>query len=458
METVVYILKIVYCIVMVLLLFNVTIFVHEYGHFLLARWRGLQVDEFSIWFGPAIWQKRIGDVLFSLRSIPLGGYVKLPQLQPDDPIEGKSQTPKEQLPPIRPIDKIPTLFAGSVFNFLFAIVIATFLWIVGVPVDRSLIDTTVCYVAENSAESAAGLRAGDKIVAVGGNEVHDWIDIKIETALAPTAVVDVSVLRNGKTELLRITPSKNALGLREINADSKQSVIVGETIEGAPARVAGLKPGDRIVSVNRAKLRNLDHLVAIISASSDKSCEVRVDRDGRRLTFNITPKFNPDEKRGMIGIRFESDTILIHPTPIKQITAVILQMGRFIGAFFHHKETGVGVKDLAGQIGIVDHLYRAVASDIRLALYFLVLLNVNLAILNLLPLPVLDGGHIMFTLLEWIRKKPLNLRLMEGIQTAFVVLLLAFVVYVSFNDVKRLLLMRGIGSKPEPAATAPPSK
>jgi len=441
-------LKFIYCTVMVLLLFNLTIFVHEYGHYLLARWRKLKVDEFSLWFGPPIWQKKIGDVLFSLRSIPLGGYVKLPQLQPDDPIEGKSEIPKEELPYARPIDRIPTLFAGSFFNMLFAILIASILWVVGIPVDKSFTDTTIGYVPDQSVEAAAGLRVGDKIIAINGIAVQDWLDIKAETVFANSTAIDVSVLRNGKVETVRFEPSKNALGIREIQSEPKQTIVVHELVRDMPAERAGFQLDDVMITFDGQADLTINQLMSSIATQPGKECSVVVDRHGKRVTLHVTPEFNASEKKGMIGVKFgDSETALIHPNPVKQITEVVLQMTRIVNAIFHQKQTGIGVKDLSGPIGIIDILYNAVASDIRLALYFLVLLNVNLAIINLLPLPVLDGGHIVFTLLEWVRKKPLNQRLMEGIQTAFVILLLAFVVYVSFNDVKRLRIMHGFKPK-----------
>jgi regulator of sigma E protease len=450
-------LKFVYCIVMVLLLFNLTIFVHEYGHYLLARWRKLKVEEFAIWFGPVLWQRKIGDVVFSLRSIPLGGYVKLPQLQPDDPIEGKTEVPQDQLPPVKPIDKIPTLFAGSLFNFIFACVIACVLWVIGIPVDKSLADTTIGYVPASAGETATGLKIGDKVVSINGVEVSDWMDIKVETALAKTPAIDVGVLRNGTQEIIRVQPTKNFLGFRELGADSRQTVMIGQVIAGAPADRAGLKTDDIIVSFDGVELLSIDHLVEVIGPRAGKECVVVVERGGQKMNISLVPEPNPESKKGKIGIGFkfaESDTVLIHPNPVKQITEVVIQMGKIVNAIFHHKQTGIGVKDLSGPIGIIDQLFLFIGQDFRLALKFLILLNVNLAILNLLPLPVLDGGHIMFTLIEWIRRKPLNARLMEGIQTAFVILLLAFVVYVSFNDVKRWRLMHGFGSKPEAAESA----
>src|SRR6185295_14358148 len=155
-----------------------------------------------------------------------------------------------------------------------------------------------------------------------------------------------------------------------------------KVIEGRPADRAGLQKGDRLVSVNGQEIDTLGQLMNVIATSPGKECLLVVIRGEKEATLKVTPEFNADAKKGMIGVQFDFDTVLIHPNPIKQITEVLLQMARIVSAIFHQKETGIGVKDLSGPIGIIDHLYKAVASDIRYALYFLVLLNVNLAVLN----------------------------------------------------------------------------
>src|SRR5207249_461707 len=160
------ILKVFFILLEVLLLFNLIIFVHELGHFLAARWRGLKIDRFSIWFGKPIWQKEINGVVYCLGSIPAGGYVALPQMAAMDAIEGKSSNHPDQLPPIGALDKIIVAFAGPLFSFLLAIGFAVVVWQIGRPVGESETTTTIGYVFKGSPAETAGLQPGDRILAV----------------------------------------------------------------------------------------------------------------------------------------------------------------------------------------------------------------------------------------------------------------------------------------------------
>src|SRR5438128_3370364 len=155
----------------VLILFNLLIVVHELGHFLAARWRGLYIEQFGIWFGKPLWKKKIKGVLYSLGSIPAGGFVKLPQLAPMDIIEGKADLDREKLPAISAVDKIIVAFAGPLFSLLLALLFAGIVWVVGHPVSESDITTTVGYVEKESPAAKAGIEAGDKILEVDGQPV-----------------------------------------------------------------------------------------------------------------------------------------------------------------------------------------------------------------------------------------------------------------------------------------------
>ena len=157
------ILKVCFIILEVLLLFNVLIFVHELGHFLAGRWRGLKIERFAVWFGNPIWKKKVGDVEFCLGWIPAGGYVSLPQMAPMEVLEGKTDSPRETLPPISALDKIIVAFAGPVFSFGLAVVFALIVWIVGRPLSESETTTVVGYVEKDSPAEKAGLQVGDKI-------------------------------------------------------------------------------------------------------------------------------------------------------------------------------------------------------------------------------------------------------------------------------------------------------
>src|SRR6267142_830104 len=168
------VLKVIFISLEVLLLFNVLIFVHEWGHFLAARWRGLKVERFAIWFGKPLWKKEINGVEYVLGSIPAGGYVSLPQMAPMELIEGKTDKPREPLPPVSPLDKIIVAFAGPLFSFGLAIVFAVIVWWVGRPVSQAESTTVVGYVDTNSPAESAGMAVGDKIVSIDGRPVSKW--------------------------------------------------------------------------------------------------------------------------------------------------------------------------------------------------------------------------------------------------------------------------------------------
>ncbi len=221
-------LKVVWIILEVLLIFNLLILVHEIGHFLAAKWRGLYVDGFGIWFGKPLWQKKINGVTYSLGSIPAGGFVKLPQMAPMEAMEGQTEVKLEDLPPISPLDKIIVAFAGPLFSFGLAFVFAVIVWGVKKPVSEAEKSTVVGYVVPDSRAEQAGFHIGDKILEVNGQKINRFGGMGADSftwAIVSSEgdTVDVKVLRDGKTLPLepkpKIRPKAhwwNRAGLRTI--------------------------------------------------------------------------------------------------------------------------------------------------------------------------------------------------------------------------------------------------
>jgi len=548
------ILTIIYVVGVVLLLFGAAIFVHEFGHFWVALKRGLKVEEFAIGFGPVVWSREKDGILYSIRLIPAGGFVKLPQMLTSEAIEGKAKDddensedddeddePEEELPPVSPLSKILVAFAGPIMNIIFAIIIAVFLWIVGIP--KQVNEPVIGYVGKNSAEFTAGARPGDRIGSINGEPIESWQDVVYAVLDSTGDTVEVGMVRGEEKMTLKLPADTWDGGIRRIRLDNHERMVIDsiqkdslfadvgfesgdsveqvngakvhsqyhfvdllmespgeeksvavrrngklvtlkfstperagvsvgmmpvpehgtwdlilsklgkdlEPIEDTAAMKAGIKKGDVIHRVNGQRITSTRHLIDVIQANGDKEMQIELIRGDENKTLAATPK---DKRLGIgleheLGLLFQPAVIrygekLSHPNPVEQFGDVLYKVGITFKALGRSSESGVGAKDLSGPIGIFGMLAIQVKHDLRLALSFLVLLNINLAILNLLPVPVLDGGHILMSCIEWIRKKPVSVRLQEYATTAFAILLISFFLYVTFADVKRVPLLHDI--------------
>ena len=445
----------IYVVFAVLLLFGAAIAIHEWGHYWVALKRGLKVEAFAIGFGPKIWGWTKDGIEYSIRWIPAGGYVKLPQMLTSEALEGEQKG--EALPPVSPWSKILVAVAGPFMNFVFACVIATFIYFVGLPVPKN--PSIIGEMDAKSAEYEMGIRPGDLIVSVDGKPVETWQEVFNITLFARTNLLPVEIARSGKTNLYQLkATTENALELKMLNLDSQDHVLVGFVEPGSAAAEAGIKARDEIVSFSGLPITSRDQLSEAISKKRGQSSEIGVLRDGQKLALTVTPRHDPEAKRARIGIAFGTRYVLQKPGPLPwvQIAEVWDRTIGTLSALFHSKETGVGIKDLSGPPGILAMLAAQVKTDYRLALSFMVLLNINLAIINLFPIPVLDGGHIMMSIYEKLRGKPISVRLQEYATTTFAVMLLTFMAYVSFNDVwKRSSLFKSMFQQNSQIESAP---
>ncbi len=439
-------LNIAYVTVAVILLFGAAIFVHEWGHYWVALKRGLKVEEFAIGFGPKLFAWKRGEVLWTIRAFPAGGFVKLPQMITSEALEGAGGG--EQLAPISPWSKILVAFAGPLMNVVFAFVIATFLYFVGLPI---LVNPSfIGHVDPDSPEGQLGIREGDQIVAIGGRPVDSWQQINMEVIFASTNVFQVAIARDGVTNRHQLTARtrEGSGGLKWLDLPPREAPVVGSVESGKPAAAAGLREGDRFLSFGGVPVYSQERLIDLVNKSDGLESEVVVVRNGEELAFKVTPFYDEENKRGRIGIGFASGTYFVQkpgPTPIKQIADVLDQMKRTIQALRPGSKSGVGAKDLSGPVGILTGIAYQLTIDYRLALSFMVLLNINLAILNLLPVPVLDGGHITMSLYEALFRRPVSLKFQEYATGFFAILLIGFMLYVTvFGDIARFGRMKSM--------------
>jgi len=432
----------------VVFLFGAAIFVHEFGHFWVARRRGMKVEAFAIGFGPKIFSWTRDGIEYSVRWIPAGGFVKLPQMVTSSAIEGEK---KEDVPPAPPFSKMLVAVAGPVMNVIFAFCVATLIYYVGLPVPVN--PSIIGYVDPASPEGKMGIQKGDRIIAVAGKPVKSWEDVMESTVLALTNTLPVTIRHEegagveGQTQTYMLkAETNNLLELKTFNLDPQDHLIVKEVMAGQPAETAKIKVNDEVVGFAGIPISSQQQFINLIQKRGGQQTPVVIMRDGKRLTLNVTPTTDPTTKKSRVGIMFSlgKDVYYIeHPTPWAQVQDDLDQMYKTITALVHSRESGVKASDLSGPVGIFGLLAVQWNTDYRLALKFLVMLNINLAILNLLPIPVLDGGHIMMAIIERVRRRPLGVRFVEYTTTAFAVLLISFMLYVTFFDItKRVPLFR----------------
>jgi regulator of sigma E protease len=468
------ILRYIFVALEVVLLFNLLIGVHELGHFLAAKWRGLKVDRFAIWFGKPIWKKKIGGVEYALGWIPAGGYVALPQMASMEIIEGKGGEPEEKtiepfaervggdlketkidvLPNVSPLDKIIVAFAGPLFSFGLAFIFAFIVWGVGKPVNGDDNSTTVGWVDPTGPAWKAGLRPGDAILEIDGQPVkhfappaQDSVTWRIITSTGTN--IAIKYIRDGKEDIAYAVPYHRTTqwyerkALRQILVAPAARAIVYEVASNSPAAQNGLTNGDEIIALNGQKIYSPMAVLSLQDSWSNTPAQPvtltvkRGDNQFDRTLLAAKPA-QPTNSSPLLGIMsWQGDTnaALVHPNPLDQIRDSVGQITGTIGALFAHKGD-IGVQQLGGAVMIIRVYSNLFESEDgwRRVLWFSVILNVNLALLNLLPLPVLDGGHITLSLIEAIRRRPVSARVLNFIQTVFAVLLIFFMLYIAFFD------------------------
>jgi len=435
---------------------SLLIAVHEFGHFIVARKLGIKVEKFSVGFGPALfsWHSRDKEVLYVIAAIPLGGYVKMLGENPDEQDEEARQELSEE-DKARAFDAQPAwkracvAVAGPGFNLLFAIVAYMLVGWMG----QSVLPPIVGHVAPASVAEQAGFVSGDRIATLNGGPVHSWQQMEERFKDAVGKPLEVQVERGGGIETLHLTvpvPQKDPLltdvASEFLGIDSGMHVLVAEVMADAPAAKSGLRPGDEVLQVQDEAVTSIGGFIRQVRKYAGQPITLNIRRGRELLNLGITPE--SDEKgRGHIGARMMAKPlyplIIYRMGPVEGLKHGFVRTWEITALTFQVLNkmltSAISPKNLGGPIAIAQIAGKAAELGVVAFISFLALISVNLGVLNLLPVPVLDGGHLLYLLIEKVRGAPLSPTMMERTQMVGMVLIATLMIFAFYNDIARWL-------------------
>ncbi len=424
----------------VVILLGVMILIHELGHFWAALSVGVRVETFSIGFGSRLFGFRRGDTDFRVSAIPLGGYVRMFGEQPG---EETANDPRSFQAKAR-WQRVIVIAAGPLMNVILAIAIVTGLYMHGFLMEVESNDAVISSLAPNSPAAKAGLEPGDKIVELGGHKNPNWPDVLMQTALNANHATPVVVDRKGQRLTLIVTPEmdpKEGIGI----AGWRGGVQVGEVAKGSPAEAAGLRSGDSFIDVNGQPVSSAETVRDEVIRSAGKPVALKIMRTGEFHNLSVTPVANSDPKMPWhIGIGFKLPVqfvkLGIGPAFVesirfnKQNALLIFELLRSL------VERRVSPKStLAGPIQIAQMSSEAAQEGPFSFMSWMAIVSLNLAIFNLLPIPILDGGTLLLLLIEMLLQREVSLQVKETVFKLGFVFLMMIVVFVIYNDISRIL-------------------
>jgi regulator of sigma E protease len=505
---------------------GVLVFVHELGHFLVAKWSGVRVEKFSLGFGKKILGFRRGETEYLICALPLGGYVKMygeggegnfiiDQVAPGSLAEKAGFKSGDKITGIEGIDSLSfpkwrqleytleknpegeyefviereekrlrlksaakdtdgarifsereyarsfsnqsswnrfrIVVAGPFMNLALPFLLLPIVFILGITVPAYIENPPVIgYVEPNSAASAAGFLKGDKIIEVNGEHLKTWRDANIAFQSNPASILKVKIERKGDVKTIEFNASSSPEGVTAMGIGEPIEAKIGSVIDGTPAEKAKLKKGDKILSINGREISDWYQMASIIKEKPNQEITLLVKRDGNQFEVKITPELLQGSKQGAIGITPYRDQIIKKYGFFKSIFEGIKEAGRLVAeitvlllSFLYKLIIGkislaTAGKSIAGPIFIAKVSGSAAQSGLPSLLQFMAFISINLGLINLFPIPMLDGGHVLYLAIEFIRRRPLSQRTMEISQRIGLTFLIFIMFLAVYNDISRL--------------------
>ena len=425
-----------------LVLIGVMILIHELGHYWAARLFDVHVETFSFGFGPRLFGFRRGETDFRFSAILFGGYVKMAGEQPG---EEASNDPRGFLAKPR-WQRMIIAFAGPFMNVLLAVAVLTGLFMVRFPKVPNLPSPTIGYVLADSAAAKAGIREGDRIVQIDNTVNPSWEDIEVKEAASAQHPLTVFVERNGLRQRFTVVPAlepKEGIGVA--GWEPQLPVQIADYLPGIDAAAkAGLKPGDTIVSVNGRMVRSGATLLEAINGAGGQPVELVYSRDGQQHTVSLQPTKTTIDgvSRWMIGVALKAPVSFASLSFPAALLESIRQNAKTATLIYDVLrgilERRMSPKSLQGPIGIARLSGQAAREGATAFFGLMAMVSLNLAIFNLLPIPILDGGVILLLIVEMLMRRDLSLRVKEAVFKLGFVFLMAVVAFVIYNDISKL--------------------
>lgn len=430
-----------------IIMLGILVFVHELGHFCVAKWCGVKILKFSLGFGPKLVSRQWGETEYLICAVPLGGYVQMLGEGSGEQGEEAALTPEDEARSFARQTvgrRMAIVAAGPIMNLILPFLVLPLAYLVGVNLPAYL-DQPPCigHVVADSEGARHGFKSGDCVKTIGGTPVATWESIGAALINHAGAPLPVIVERDGGQVTLTLPTDHGALeGLQAIGLLPLQDAVIGSLAPNMPAAEADLRVGDRILAIGDKPVTSWYDLRTLIQESGATPVAVRVQRDGREMVLSLTPRQAEQGGDYLIGIAPYHATTFKRFGPVEAIragSARTMELIELTLVFLRKLFAGaVSTSNIGGPITVVQIAGQAAQTDLSSILSVLAFLSIQLGILNLLPIPILDGGHLFFACFEMVLRRPLSLKAREIAQQVGLALLVMLMILAFYNDIMRL--------------------